>query len=44
MMSRLKKIYHLNVDVRKRSFVFAKHTVSESHKDLISNWEKIAMM
>jgi hypothetical protein len=43
-MSRLKKRNHLNVDVRKRSFVFAKRIVFESLKDLISNWERTAMM
>jgi hypothetical protein len=36
MMSRLKKIHHFNVDVRKRGSIFAKCTMRESLKDLIS--------
>jgi len=44
VMSILKKRHHLNVDVRKKGFVFAKCIMCESLKDLISNWEKIAMM
>jgi hypothetical protein len=39
-MSRLRKKCHLNVDVRKKSFVFAKCIVYESLKDLISKLEK----
>jgi hypothetical protein len=35
-MNRLKKRHHLNVDVQKRGLVFAKCTICESLKDLIS--------
>jgi hypothetical protein len=35
-MIRLNKRHHSNVDVRKRGFVFAKCTICESFKDLIS--------
>jgi hypothetical protein len=35
-MSKLRKRHHLNVDVRERGFVFAKCTMCESLKDLIS--------
>ncbi len=36
MMNRLKKWHHLNVDVKKEVFFFAKYSVCESLKDLIS--------
>jgi len=39
-MSRLKKKHHLNADVRKRGFMFAKCIVCESLKDLISKLGK----
>jgi len=35
-MNKLRKRHHLNVDVRKKGFVFAKCTMCESLKDLIS--------
>jgi hypothetical protein len=35
-MSQLRKKCHLNVDVQKRGFTFAKCTICESLKDLIS--------
>jgi len=35
-ISRLRRRHHLNVDVQKRGFMFAKCTVCESLKDLIS--------
>jgi len=39
-MNRLKKRHHLNVDVKKRGYVFAKCIVCKSLKDLISKLEK----
>jgi hypothetical protein len=39
-MNKLRKNHHLNVDVRKKGYVFAKCIVCDSLKDLISNWEK----
>jgi hypothetical protein len=35
-MSRLRKRHHLNVDVRKKGYIFAKCYLCESLKDLIS--------
>ncbi len=42
-MSRLRKRHHLNVDVRKQGSVFAKCTIYESLKDLISKLGKNSM-
>jgi hypothetical protein len=41
--NRLRKRHHLNVDVRKQDFVFAKCTSCESLKDKISKLRKIIM-
>ncbi len=43
-MNRLKKKYHLNVDVQKRGSTFAKYTVCESLKDLTSKVGKIVLV
>jgi len=39
-MNMLKKNHHLNVDVRKKGYVFAKYIVCDSLKDLISKLGK----
>jgi hypothetical protein len=41
-MNRLRKKHHLNVDARKRGFVFAKCIMRESLKDLISKLGRIS--
>jgi len=39
-MNRLRKRHHLNVNLRKQGFIFAKCIICESLKDLISKLEK----
>jgi hypothetical protein len=39
-MNRLRKRHHLNVDVKKRSFIFGKCIMCESLKDLISKLKR----